>query len=690
MTAPSPLSNGTDAIEGFSPSPFSEFDLPISVIPTDLNINCNEPTSSPNGQRTFYSPFAGYNKLHLPPYITPVDHEISVEDVVLLIAAEAFTLPNVTVRDELVRKYAEYVHPFLPLINLDEFLAAIVDSKACSTVSLLLFQAIMFVATAYISKQTLATLGYSSRRAAEEAFFRRVKVLFDSDFERDRITIVQSVLLMSYRYENVEISKDSWYWSGIAVSVASTIGLGDWTNMSRLDSKTQKLWKRIWWSCFIQDRLVAVSMRRPLRIMVDEFDLPMLELDDFATCTISTANAKALEICPWLNNSSMRLALAEMCISLAKLCYCIGRILTLQYSLMSHNTTTRRETTMSLMPKGLTVDIFEVIRCDEDLERWRRGLPQGLRLFDCDAPEQIPYMTDAPIILHRAFLKGLYSTAISFLHRPQLMISAPMATMPPQLKELSQRKVSTAADDVTETFKGLYTQGMIRYLPSAAVAILLSAAITHLVEIEQSSSTVQIATTRNFVLCLKILYHLRDFHTAAEFGFELLDAAVNRFAAQRYAGCDKPNLTGYSSLLRHGSVQQEESKCDRHKPVHTASGTLSQPSLASSDLNPAGAIHPPVSHRDPTVNAEQMENSPTADRQFLECSMAEAQNTENMNGGTREPKFEAAQDEFQTFWGLGDAFANTNKHLEHAFDAPAEDDAECTALSSQSTPVVER
>jgi hypothetical protein len=68
---------------------------------------------------------------------------------------------------------------------------------------------------------------------------------------------------------------------GVATSVAHTIGLHRNPDNTNLDVKRVKLWKRIWWSTYMRDRLIALGMRRPTRIKTEDFDVPMLTLDDF-------------------------------------------------------------------------------------------------------------------------------------------------------------------------------------------------------------------------------------------------------------------------------------------------------------------------------------------------------------------------------------------------------------------------
>ena len=226
----------------------------------------------------------------LPQYIQAMPPNILIEDLEFLQRKGAFLIPETGFRNELLRCFVQYVYPFLPVLDLQEFLNTVEKDDPSDTVSLLLFQAVVFAATAYIDMRYLLAQGYMTRKAARKAFFEKVKLLYDFDYEVDRVTVVQSVLLMTYWYESPDDPKDVWHWLGIAVSVARTIGLNcDTSNAPLMSPQQRRLWKRIWWSCYMRDRLIAIGMRRPMRINEGDFDVAMLELDDFETDALSPA-----------------------------------------------------------------------------------------------------------------------------------------------------------------------------------------------------------------------------------------------------------------------------------------------------------------------------------------------------------------------------------------------------------------
>ena len=68
---------------------------------------------------------------------------------------------------------------------------------------------------------------------------------------------------------------------GIAISAAHSIDLHKNPETMDIPLATKKLRKRVWWSCFIRDRLIALGARKPSRISENESYVPMLVETDF-------------------------------------------------------------------------------------------------------------------------------------------------------------------------------------------------------------------------------------------------------------------------------------------------------------------------------------------------------------------------------------------------------------------------
>lgn len=466
----------------------------------------------------------------LPDYIRGLPSRLQREDIEYLSMKGALTVPDVGLRNELLKAYIHYVHTYMPLLDLEEFLQTIVQNDGIHRMSLLLFQAVMFAGTAFIDLKHLHAAGYHSRKAARKVFFQRARLLYDFDYEVDRISLVQSLLLMTYWYETPDDQKDTWHWMGVSLSLAHTIGLHRDPGNSRMDARRQRMWKRIWWSTYTRDRLIALGMRRPMRVKDDDCDVPMLTLDDFEFHPFSPEIVSMVGNSEVLQNVEHQKKLALMFIEKAKLCLCVSHVLSAQYSVLSHKFGGTMETTMMLVPKKSAAETFEVRRCDQELEDWLANLPTEIQ-YTPAAPAKL---TEAQEVLHshRALLKMVYLTTSSALHRPQVLPASPLPSMDAELQEISRNKVRFAAVEITNIAQDLHSLDLTRYFPTTGVTVLLPAVIIHLLDIKSSDPSVRMTSLQRFYQCMRILQRLREIYASADFATSFLEAAIRKAGIQ--------------------------------------------------------------------------------------------------------------------------------------------------------------
>ncbi|PYH46680.1 putative C6 transcription factor (Ctf1B) [Aspergillus saccharolyticus JOP 1030-1] len=466
----------------------------------------------------------------LPDYIRGLPPRLQKEDIDYLYQKGALTVPDVGLRNELLKSYIHYVHTYMPLLDLEEFLQTIVQNDGIRRMSLLLFQAVMFAGTAFIDLKHLHAAGYASRKVARKAFFQRARLLYDFDYEVDRISLVQSLLLMTYWYETPDDQKDTWHWMGVSLSLAHTIGLHRDPGNSRMDIRRQRMWKRIWWSTYTRDRLIALGMRRPMRVKDDDCDVPMLTLDDFEFQPFSPEIVSMVGYSEILQNPNHQRELALMFIEKAKLCLCVSHVLSAQYSVLSHKFGGTMETTMMLVPKKSAAETFEVRRCDQELEDWLAHLPTEIQY----APAAPAKLGEAQEVLHshRALLKMVYLTTSSALHRPQVLPAIPFPSTDAELQEISRNKVRYAAIEITNIAQDLHSLDLTRYFPTTGVTVLLPAVIIHLLDIKSSDPTIRMTSLQRFYQCMRILQRLREIYASADFATSFLEAAIRKAGIQ--------------------------------------------------------------------------------------------------------------------------------------------------------------
>ncbi len=111
----------------------------------------------------------------------------------------AFLLPPKPLCDELVDAYFKWVAPIVPIINRSRFMRHYRDPK--NPPSLLLLQAILLAGSRVCTNPQLMDANGSTTPAAM-TFYKRAKALYDANYEDDRVTIVQALVLLG------------WYWEG--------------------------------------------------------------------------------------------------------------------------------------------------------------------------------------------------------------------------------------------------------------------------------------------------------------------------------------------------------------------------------------------------------------------------------------------------------------------------------------------
>lgn len=111
----------------------------------------------------------------------------------------AFLLPPKPLCDELVEAYFKWVAPVVPIVNRSRFMRHYRDPK--NPPSLLLLQAILLAGSRVCTNPQLMDANGSTTPAAM-TFYKRAKALYDANYEDDRVTIVQALVLLG------------WYWEG--------------------------------------------------------------------------------------------------------------------------------------------------------------------------------------------------------------------------------------------------------------------------------------------------------------------------------------------------------------------------------------------------------------------------------------------------------------------------------------------
>ncbi|PGH34393.1 hypothetical protein GX50_02760 [[Emmonsia] crescens] len=452
--------------------------------------------------------------IDLPRFIKQHPMQLEPEDFDYLHKKGAFEIPHFSFRNELLKSFVNYVHVYMPFLDLEDFLQTIYENTGRKRISLLLFQGVMFAGTAFVNMKHLRMAGYQSRRAARKAFFQRVRALYDLDYEDDQIVVIQALMLMSYWFETPHDQKDSWHWIGISLALSRLNGLHLDITTAGMELNTRRAWRRTWWILYSRDRTIPLGMRRPTRIREDEYDLEMVNTDDFEFRPFPTHLRQMIGGSEILSNPGYQRDLALLFIEKVKLCGHLHQALSLQYRTPVHDIEITRGARMALMPKREATDITQIRYHDEILEKWFANTPKETRYspqFACELSEG-----EEVLHVHRGMLKLLYLATRSTLHLPQIIRALPNKLQPSELHQESLEKVRHTAAEITAIAQDLHHLNLTRYLPSNGATPLLSAIATHVIDLTSPGPAIKLNSLNSLHQCLQTLLRLREIYPVAD------------------------------------------------------------------------------------------------------------------------------------------------------------------------------
>lgn len=464
-----------------------------------------------------------------PAFIRPLPTSlVSADDWDYLYRKDALTLPPAPLRAQLLSHFVQHVYPLMPIVDIEEFLTRIAQNDPARRISLLLFQAVMFASVAFVPAASLRQYGFPGRKAARKIFFQRARLLYGLDCESDRMAMVQATLLMTYWYEHPRDVKDTWHWMGITVSLAQVLGLHRDPEGLKISPAAKRLRRRLWWACFIRDRLMALGIRRPARIQEGHFSTRMLALADFET--LSPAWPETLQlVCneDVVHSPKTESMLRQSCIEIAKLCTSIGNILSTQYSILIDSAESADSVAM-VTPHYAPAQTSIFARCDSELAEWQQNLSDQCRYaLDSNTHSGNQDQSCEIVRLYQAQLSMVYWTTLTILHRPRSLRSC-SSTSDRVDQRHSKDMVSKAATAMGEIAHDLHRRRHLRHLPPNQVPAILWAALSHLSDITAARSGRQFASIGCFYECLQALEELRETYASADHAMKFLQIVIQK------------------------------------------------------------------------------------------------------------------------------------------------------------------
>lgn len=153
--------------------------------------------------------------------------------------------------------------------------------------SYFLLQSIFANVVPHTRLDLLNDMGYQDRMAAQQEFYSRATLLYDLGQEKSQLSRLQGSIMLSSLSFSYAGDKDYRYWFSNACRIATQMGLHRQYISERLDPRSKKLFRRIWWTLYNRDVLMAVSGLSNLRKFDDRFcNAAVLTEDDWTDVEI--------------------------------------------------------------------------------------------------------------------------------------------------------------------------------------------------------------------------------------------------------------------------------------------------------------------------------------------------------------------------------------------------------------------
>lgn len=352
--------------------------------------------------------------------------------------------------------------------------------------------------------------------------------MFSYDCEDDGLVILQAALLVTNWFEYGRESStegDIWDWIGICNSHGQSIGLNINPARFDLDPRIKRLRIRLWWSLYTRDRLVALGMRRPTQVDERTSDVPMLTMADFDIEPFRPSVATMLG-CRQLIDASHQKRLAMMFIELVKLCQCIGRVLSVQYSTSQCLIGESDRTT--LIPRQASES--ELAQCSEELDSWLGGLSEDAQ-FTPPSAEEVNEGDDV-LLHHSGMLKMLHHATSCALHKPSAATMSGNQDSTVSKDNRLSKSDATTTTGISQIIRALNQMGLSKFLSQTDQTITLPAAVSHLTKpISNSNNNNPDARNKgmnSLHRCVQILRKLQSSNPASATDADVahLDAAI--------------------------------------------------------------------------------------------------------------------------------------------------------------------
>ncbi|KIW29249.1 uncharacterized protein PV07_05074 [Cladophialophora immunda] len=505
--------------------------------------------------------------LSLPPFIKEVDSDLSPVDQEYLGRKGALSVPDTNTSQALLQCYLQLVHPAVPFLAISQInaIARSHDSHEAvrekDKVSLLLWQAMLFTATAFVDDAVIHQMGFSTRAVARRVFYKRARTLYDLQAHRDQIQTLQAMILLTYWVEDRHDDRNMLFWINAAKSLLQILDIPSMLQGMDPSTPRSKMLRRTWWACFVRESMLVLSLRRGTVVEHMSPPLSIIGLRDFDLDEEQSSSARLL-----IRRASPQPAFtrdqqhdqAIIFIELAKLCICANRVIMIRTTLtiLERAGSNHRHGRVSYTDNV----IQEVARCEDELRQWSESQSAGSTPSDTE-------VSLTPSTLHvRVFqilLQATFFSVVGALYRP-FIYPAPeevphIASIPRQWRSECLHKFRAVAQEICAVAEIVLKENLGELLPSFVIFPFCLGAVVRFLHLRAKPDGQ--ADDHDLGQCITVLAKLGErFDHATP-----LLVYFDRLATQQYSRPDRRLDSGAPEDFNGGSSRVNMS--DRHITV---------------------------------------------------------------------------------------------------------------------------
>ncbi|KAL6248682.1 hypothetical protein RBB50_004937 [Rhinocladiella similis] len=529
-------------------------------------------------------PFPDLQKL-LPAFIAPIHSQRTYMYCDFLASRKAFDIPTPPLLRAILKRYTEFVHPHIPLVDIHHVLEAVSTEGRCGRISLLLLQAMLLAGSSYVDMEYVSGAGFCNRMALRSELAERVRLLYDFDCETDRLILVQCLVLMTSWQDKGDEVKHLRHWISIAYNISLLLGLNREPPASfNAPVRYKSLRKRIWWALYLRDRMLSLGLRQSPIIAAEVCEILEPEMEDFDIHPAPPEVCAMLGDCTLLRDLDQQSRLVDVFKSQLQLSHHIHEIFKSRYTVVAPKIGSTHMIALVLVPKQLSLCMPAVQVCSSALDKSFKRLPENLRYrppfaLHFDPGEEV-------LVLHCGMLNLMYYALVCALHRSHPSLHADDL---PSAERTSQRKARHASNAIFSILEELHALDTVSFMPTQALTFILQGTVTTLADMTSKDYQARKLCYRRLQISMDIINSLKDVHSYSFYAINFLAAVAAKLSRQSQQGRDhrsaipRPRQSNYSSEFGQPSLSA---------PVPSAPSTSEMPPSSWMAMTDVTAIAP--------------------------------------------------------------------------------------------------